>query len=882
MSYCLNINCTQRENQDQAEICQNCGSKLLLKNRYRSLKKIGQGGFGQTFLAIDQDLPSQPFCVIKQLIPINDPVNLTKAKELFDQEGLQLDKLGKHSQIPELLAYFEQDQQLYLIQEYIEGENLKQILNKNGSFDDFEIIYLLKDLLPVIQFIHDHYVIHRDLKPENIINSVKSINQIKLKENTEEIRALNQHFLVDFGAAKLAKGTALFKTGTMIGTPQYVAPEQSLGKAIFSSDLYSLGVSCLHLLTNIEPFELFDISSHQWAWQDYLTAPINQDLIKILNKMIVMGTQYRYQSANQILADLTNLKSTLYIIPQKQVKSQENNFINHQKIAYPLKEIQLGNKWGFQDSLGQVVTITLFDEVKPFKDNFAPVRIGDQWGFINLEGKLVIPPKFDKIFPFKRGMAKVKINNKYGFINQDRQIFIPVNFDEIKDFTENLAPVKINQKWGFINLNGKLIIPIQFDDALNFSEGLAGVKIGDQYGYINTQGILVIPPQFFLVKSFLNKMAWVEQNNQVFFINPQGKTIAKINQKTINFREKLAVIKVNQLYGYLNQNYGLIIIPQYQEARNFHEKLAGVKINNLWGFINQKNQIIIKPQFEEIGNFSEGKARIKINNLWGYIDQTGKIIINAQFTETNDFKNGKTLVKLEHKYFYINSQGETVSLQFDHIILIKENLAKVTVNKQVGYINNQGEIISLLFDEISEFSEGLARVKLNNKYGYLNQDGIIVIPLNFAQAGNFKEGLARVKTIKKFINFLPIFSQWGYINTKGEIVIKPQFDHVLDFGEGLAGIKRENQWGFINKKGQIIIKPQFEEVGLFSEGLAYVKINKKYGYINQKGKIVIEPQFDQVENFKKGQARVKINKWLAKIPFTKTWQIIDQSGKIIN
>ncbi|SKB14570.1 Genome sequencing data, contig C297 [Planktothrix sp. PCC 11201] len=287
MSKCLNPGCSQINS--KTAFCQKCGSKLLLTDRYRALEILGQGGFGRTFLAVDEQKPSQPYCVIKQFLPKDQGTNTQeKAGELFKQEAIQLEHLGKHQQIPELFAYLIQDNRQYLVQEYIEGQNLLQELAQTGAFSETKIINLLGDLLPVLAFIHQKQVIHRDIKPENIIRR-KSDNKL---------------FLVDFGAAKAATHTALARTGTVIGSAQYTAPEQAIGKATFASDLYSLGVTCIHLLTNIEPFDLFDSSECDWVWRDYLTVKVNNTLGQVLDKLLQQGTKNRFQTAQEVLEAL--------------------------------------------------------------------------------------------------------------------------------------------------------------------------------------------------------------------------------------------------------------------------------------------------------------------------------------------------------------------------------------------------------------------------------------------------------------------------------------------------------------------------------------------------------------------------------------------------
>jgi formylglycine-generating enzyme required for sulfatase activity len=288
---CLNSDCLTVNSVD-SKCCEKCGEKILLKDRYQALKLIGQGGFGRTFLARDLDKPSQPFCVIKQFFPTAQGTdNLEKASKLFAQEAIHLEELGKHPQIPELFAYFvTEDQQEYLVQEYIAGENLEDELKSQGVFDENKVKDFLIDVLKVLQFVHKNQVIHRDIKPENII-----------RRNSDQ-----KLVLVDFGASKMVVSpTALNVTGTVIGSAQYWSPEQSRGKPVFASDLYSLGVTCLYLLTQVDPFQLFDIHDNDWAWRDHLNGnSVSDDFAEVLDKLITIALKKRFQSVDEVLAVL--------------------------------------------------------------------------------------------------------------------------------------------------------------------------------------------------------------------------------------------------------------------------------------------------------------------------------------------------------------------------------------------------------------------------------------------------------------------------------------------------------------------------------------------------------------------------------------------------
>ncbi len=290
MSQCLNPECLQ-QNPPKTIFCQRCGSKLVLQERYRGVRVIGEGGFGRTFLAVDEQRLDTP-CVIKQFLPQQSgSAALEKATELFKQEAFRLRDLGKHSHIPDLLAFFQQEGRLYLIQEFIEGKNLLDELQQKGKFSESEVKQILVELLPILQFVHDKKVIHRDIKPENIIRS-------------SQTGAL---FLIDFGVSKEVGGSVLSRVGTITGTPGYAPPEQFRGMVFPNSDLYSLAVTCIRLLTGYfqkgdgsDP--LFDAMRMQWVWKQYVS--VSQELELVLDKMLQDLPINRFQFANEVLLEL--------------------------------------------------------------------------------------------------------------------------------------------------------------------------------------------------------------------------------------------------------------------------------------------------------------------------------------------------------------------------------------------------------------------------------------------------------------------------------------------------------------------------------------------------------------------------------------------------
>ncbi|MEH2157529.1 serine/threonine-protein kinase [Nostoc sp.] len=255
---------------------------MLLQERYRLLKQISKGGFCKTFLAVDEgQFPPVP-CVVQELLLESE------TSKTFQQKAKQLEELGKHPQIPALLAYFQQNGHFYLVQEFIAGTNLAQVVEEEGAFNETQIWQLLEDVLPVFQFISDRNIIHRDIKPHNIIRR-------------SPITKKGDFIIVDFTTAKIVTEIDWLTSETSIGSPEYAAPEQARGKTVFASDLYSLGVTCIYLLTQISPFDLFDIANDCWVWQQYLTTKVSDRLARILDKLLQNAVNRRFPLADAVM-----------------------------------------------------------------------------------------------------------------------------------------------------------------------------------------------------------------------------------------------------------------------------------------------------------------------------------------------------------------------------------------------------------------------------------------------------------------------------------------------------------------------------------------------------------------------------------------------------
>ena len=260
----------------------------LLDHRYQVIRVLAMGGFGQTYIAQDTRRPGNPICVVKHLKPGTDPRVFDTAKRLFNSEAETLEKLGNHDQIPRLLAYFDENQEFYLVQEYIEGHTLAEELISGKHWNESQVIQLLQEVLEILEFVHRQGVIHRDIKPDNIIRRASD----------------NKLVLVDFGAVKQLR-TQLVTVGgqpsatVVIGTPGYMPTEQGQGKPRPNSDIYSLGIIAIQALTGLQPTELQeDPETGEIIWQQ---SVVNSQLAAVLTKMVRYHFKHRYQNATEAL-----------------------------------------------------------------------------------------------------------------------------------------------------------------------------------------------------------------------------------------------------------------------------------------------------------------------------------------------------------------------------------------------------------------------------------------------------------------------------------------------------------------------------------------------------------------------------------------------------
>ncbi|MGY6528586.1 MAG: protein kinase domain-containing protein [Cyanobacterium sp.] len=295
----------------------------LLNNRYQIIESIGRGGFGETFLAIDTHSPSHKRCVIKQLKPIINESSIPDwMYDRFEQEARILEHVGDEQiQVPRLHAYFCEDKNFYLVQEWVEGITLTKKVQEEGKIPPEEVEQFLLKILPVLGYIHKENIVHRDVKPDNII--------IRAKDNLP--------VLIDFGAVKEALTTLMYSHGQSaysiaIGTPGYMSSEQAAGRPIFSSDLYSLGLTAVYMLTGKSPQHLrTDNRTGEILWRDEI-PDFHSNLAGVIDRAIRFSPRERFSNSQEMLDALkpmTSHQPTVGFgspkIPTKNISTSTNN-----------------------------------------------------------------------------------------------------------------------------------------------------------------------------------------------------------------------------------------------------------------------------------------------------------------------------------------------------------------------------------------------------------------------------------------------------------------------------------------------------------------------------------------------------------------------------
>ncbi len=404
--------------------------------------------------------------------------------------------------------------------------------------------------------------------------------------------------------------------------------------------------------------------------------------------------------------------------------------------------------------------------------------------------------------------------------------------------------VQRNDDGAPLNEYGLSMIAVLVDTDGNLSQ--ITTRYNHEYGGENNDGLSKVPQleevldvNFYKVfkpytREELHEMGIVTFDNVQELLD-SGKSPSEVFDFCYDFNDGFAIVKLNDKYNYIDENYKLL--------------------SNKW--------------FDECYSFSDGFAKVRLNGKYNYIDKNCELLSpNQWFDWCSRYSEGFAKVELNYKYNYINTNGELVFNQwFDECIYFSDGLAKVKLDKKWNYINTNGEILSKnqWFDECGDFYNGFTIVRLGKKWNFIDTNGEIISPNQwFDDCNYFSDGLAKVKLDKK----------WNYIDTNGNYLSDEWLDYFGDFYNGFGRVKLGQKYNYIGRNGEILSPDQwFDYCDEFSKGFARVNLNDKFNYIDTKGDILSNQWFDYCRNFNDGVAIVKLNNEFIKI---------NTNGEILN
>ncbi|AFY34459.1 WG repeat-containing protein [Calothrix sp. PCC 7507] len=713
-----------------------------LQKRYRITQFLTEGGFGETYLAIDLQIPinPKPKLVVKRIKP--EKRHYLEITKRFKDEASTLYELSKNSNlIPKLYAFFIEGKDFYLVQEYIDGIDLNKEIYEGKYHSKEYVILLLKEILEILEYVHQQGLIHRDLKPSNIMRREKDGRLV----------------LIDFGGVKdlkilLKNPQAKLKTTVCYGTPDYIPLEQFNGKPGFYSDIYAVGIVAIYALTGISPSQLQNNDQGEIIWQHHVN--VTDELATILTKMTKANFKERYQNATEALTIVNNLITSRNI---NITYSDYPNIVNFNAINIPTPPTPPLSIPSHKPPYKRfkIVLIQLFNIIKSckFKEKMIagynqviliiiktgkarqtkyilplivliylinlipkPREVAGKYGYMVDN---VIPFKFDDVDSFSEseGLARVTKYYKYGFIDITGKIIIPIEFDEASGFMfGGIAKVKKNGLYGCFDGKGKEVVAIEYEEIGNNSSScydiseeefkpskpLIKAKKYGKWGYVDINNKIVIPFVFEDAHGFYNGLAAVKKDAKWGYINIEGKVIIDFKfDNASDFYEKIAGVKKDNKWGFINKKEQVVLPFQFEDAHSFHpssKKLAAVKKNGKWGFINTNGILVIPFQFEDAANFGlfqNNGANVKKNGKWGLINSKGQITIPFEFEESICFDEGLGIAKKYGKYGYIDSNGNVViPFKFESALLFSGDYAQVTIDGENHSIDRKGNIIS--------------------------------------------------------------------------------------------------------------------------------------------------------------------------------------------
>lgn len=559
-------------------------SKQILGGRYHILEHLGGGGFGQTYLAADQHLPGSPRCVVKRLQPrTTDGISLESARRLFNSEAEALHTLGKHDQIPFLLAHFEQDAQFYLVQEYVEGALLTEEVHPGNQLSEQQVIKLLQDLLQTLCTVHHHQVIHRDIKPSNLIRRSSD----------------GKIVLIDFGSVKQINSQPLEQQGQVsitvaIGSLGYMPNEQLAGQPCLSSDIYAVGILALQALTGLDPRRLpKDPRTSELMWRELVAIrPIFAD---VLDTMVRYDFRQRYSSAKEALDALNHAVTPPgTALPSRQIDLSSEALDAH--VAWLERADELFQKGRFEEAAQcyhKVIQAQPKAMTARFKLAIALETLERYEDAISAYDQIIQQQPEDYLAWVKKGKALESLNG----------------LDQALEAYSEVLRLQPENYWTWAD-KGQLLVRLNRpDEALAAFNRAIQIKPDFQFAQDKRKELLITlqrVDQLYTLQHYDDAIAACDQTLEA---NPKDATAWFMRGMALENKEQLpeAAVAYNTVVGLQSDDYmawfrlGGVLekLKQFEKAAKAYSNVTHLQPENHWAWHQQGRML------EEMQNYQE-------------------------------------------------------------------------------------------------------------------------------------------------------------------------------------------------------------------------------------------------------------------------------------
>ena len=681
-------------------------NSTLQGGKFKIIQTLGQGGFGITYLA-EQVMLGRKVAIkeffYKECCDRDEATSHVTLGTQSNQETVQrfMNKFLKeartisqldHPNIIKIYDIFEENNTAYYVMEYIEGENLSEMVKRQGALPEATAVDYIKKVADALAYIHARSINHLDVKPGNIM----------LRKHDQQI------VLIDFGLSKQYDDVGSQTSSTPVGISQGFAPIEQYragGVAQFSpqTDIYSLGATLYWLVIGKTPPPADEILDDGLP---SMPSYVSESVKKAIESAMQVKKKDRPQSVDEFIMCLQpsdscdeekaspsvdaedtivykeNVSDTV-ILPQEPTKQKTRKTNSNKILAIILiGVVVLSTGVGLWIMRHQLFTDTSEEKNEILEDSedysiegiaktlserqckidepkygwdlsfsaLIAISCNGNHGFMDKYGKIVVPCKYQNVGGFHEGLAAVQKDDKWGFIDENDNMITPFEYDGVDGFSEGLAPVLKDDKWGFIDKEGKFVIPRKYQYASIFNEGFAAVWKDGKYGFIDTKGEIVIPYTYNEVRPFHEGLAAVLKDDKWGFIDKTGEIVIPCkyqnheNSSLFAFHEGLAAVQQDGKWGFIDKTGEIVIPCKYNMVRHFNEGLAAVQKDDKWGFIDKEGQWVIPCKYEWGFYFKDGSASVQQDGWMGFVDRNDNVVIPFYYDMCYNFHDGLAFV----------------------------------------------------------------------------------------------------------------------------------------------------------------------------------------------------------------------------------------------